>query len=76
MFPLCFCNALYCVFIFFHLHVLVYWYFMEIWQSQCMQGEHEMFNFDIFIRRYFSGVYNAVLSTNAGKQGKNRAKNS
>jgi hypothetical protein len=41
-----------------------------------MQGEYEMFNFNIFIRRSFSGVDYTVLGTNAGKQVKHRAKNS
>lgn len=41
-----------------------------------MQGEFEIFNFNLFIRRSLSGIYYAVLGTNAGKEGKHRTKNS
>lgn len=45
--PLVFLQFPLLCFYFFRLHVLVYWYFMEILQSQCMQGEYEMFNFNL-----------------------------
>ena len=42
------------VFIFFHFHVLLYWYIMEIWQSQCMQGDYAMFNLYFSMRKSFN----------------------